>query len=159
MLKSDLDACKLELKRKQDQLDQSQIERGKIAKDMDAHREKVEVLESKLKEKNQTIQSTAELVDSQKAKLIEKETRIAQLQKEIFDMNNKEDTREKSFKHKDEIITKLNATLLSETKLFRISRKKSKNWRKHLLAENAKNNAAVTLAMQGDKQPKTYRSH
>ena len=50
-LKSDLDACKLELKRKQDQLDQSQIERGKIAKDMDAHREKVEVLESKLKEK------------------------------------------------------------------------------------------------------------
>ena len=149
VLKSDLDACKLELKRKQDQLDQSQIERGKIAKDMDAHREKVEVLESKLKEKNQTIQSTAELVDSQKAKLIEKETRIAQLQKEIFDMNNKEDTREKSSKHKDEIITKLNATLFERDEaISNLKKEIEKLEEANLLAENAKNNAAVTLAMQ-----------
>ena len=60
-----------ELKRTNGYLNESKIERGNIATEVDKYKEKLLNVENKLKEKNSTIQSTAELVENQK-KILEK---------------------------------------------------------------------------------------
>jgi|EP00945_MAST-04E_sp_MAST-4E-sp1_P008265 chromosome segregation ATPase len=147
--KDEVAAARASAENNQKWFEESQVERKRLAEEVDRRSDREKELQKQVINGNKTLQTTAELVEQQKETLLQKERRISTLQNDLAKLSASEfDTKSNTDALNGRIKELEKSLRISTSSVTQLTSELEKLKNQNDRANNAAKNAAETLALQ-----------